>query len=208
MQFKQPALVSLVGAGPGHPGLLTVRAVECLREADLVLYDKLVPAAMLDYASPRAEKRCVVELAPRHVERYLPVREAMIEAARQGKRVVRLKGGDPCLFGRAGEEAQALREAGIPFEIVPGVTAALGAASFAGIPLTHRRHASAVAFFTGHENPDKPESALDMAVLAHFPGTLVIYMGMSRLDKIVQALIDHGKDPRTPAAAIQHATSG
>ncbi len=95
----KPALVSLVGAGPGHPGLLTVRAVECLREADLVLYDKLVPAAMLEYASPHAEKQCVVELAPRHVERYLPVRETMIEAARQGKRVVRLKGGDPCMFG-------------------------------------------------------------------------------------------------------------
>src|SRR5205085_5283660 len=121
----QPGLVSLVGAGPGHPGLLTVRAVECLREADLVLYDKLVPAAMLEYASARAEKRCVVDLAPRHVERYLPVRVAMITAARQGQRLVRLKGSDPCLFGRAGEEAQALRAAGIPFEIVPGVTAAL-----------------------------------------------------------------------------------
>jgi uroporphyrinogen III methyltransferase / synthase len=203
-----PGLVSLVGAGPGHPGLLTMRAVECLREADLVLYDKLVPATMLEYASDKAEKRCVVELAPKHVERYVPVRESMIEAARQGKRVVRLKGGDPCMFGRAGEEALALRAAGIPFEIVPGVTAALGAASFAGIPLTHREHASAVAFFTGHENPDKPESVLDMAALARFPGTLVIYMGMSRLDKIVQALIEQGKDPRVPAAAIQHATSG
>src|SRR5436853_361563 len=204
----QPGFVSLVGAGPGHPGLLTVRAVECLREADLVLYDKLVPAAMLDYASPRAEKRCVVELAPRHVERYWPVRDTMIAAARQGKRVVRLKGGDPCLFGRAGEEAQALREAGIPFEIVPGVTAALGAASFTGIPLTHRQHASAVAFVTGHEHPDKAEGTLDWSALARFPGTLVVYMGMSRLDKIVQALIGHGKDPLTPAAAVRHATSG
>jgi uroporphyrinogen III methyltransferase/synthase len=203
-----PALVSLVGAGPGHPGLLTVRAVECLREADLVLYDKLVPAAMLDYASPRAERVCVVELAPRHVERPCPVRDTMIAAARQGKRVVRLKGGDPCLFGRAGEEAQALRDAGIPFEIVPGVTAALGAASFSGIPLTHRSYASAVAFVTGHEDPDKGASALDWSALARFPGTLVVYMGMSRLDKITQALIDHGKDPRTPAAAVQNATSG
>jgi uroporphyrinogen III methyltransferase/synthase len=204
----QPALVSLVGAGPGHPGLLTVRAVECLREADLVLYDKLVPAAMLDYASPRAAKTCVVELAPRHVERHWPVRDTMIAAARQGKRVVRLKGGDPCLFGRAGEEAQALHDAGIPFEIVPGVTAALGAASFTGIPLTHRNHASAVAFVTGHENPDKVESALDWSALARFPGTLVVYMGMSRLGKISQALIYQGKDPGTPAAAVQHATSG
>src|SRR5207302_10633269 len=132
-----------------------------LRAADLVLYDKLVPAAMLEHASERAEKRCVVELAPRHVERHLPVQETMIAAARQGKRVVRLKGGDPCMFGRAGEEAQALHEAGIPFEIVPGVTAALGAASFTGIPLTHRHYASAVAFITGHEDPDKAESALD-----------------------------------------------
>ncbi len=107
-----------------------------------------------------------------------------------------------------GEEGQALHKAGIPFEIVPGVTAALGAASFAGIPVTHRQHASAVAFFTGHENPDKPESALDMGALAKFPGTLIVYMGMSRLDKIVEALIQHGKDPLTPAAAVQHATSG
>ena len=203
-----PALVSLVGAGPGHPGLLTVRAVECLREADLVLYDKLVPRSMLDYAPAQAEKTCVVELAARHVERYLPVQATMIEAARQGRRVVRLKGGDPCIFGRAGEEAQALARAGIPVEIVPGVTAALGAASFAGIPLTHRHHASAVAFLTGHENPAKPESALDWSVLARFPGTLVIYMGMSRLDKIARALIEQGKDPATPAAAVQHATSG
>jgi uroporphyrinogen III methyltransferase/synthase len=203
----QPALVSLVGAGPGHPGLLTVRAVELLREADLVLYDKLVPPAMLDYASPRAEKRCVTELAAHHVERQIPVQEMMIAAAREGKRVVRLKGGDPCLFGRAGEEALALRAAGIPFEIIPGITAALGAASFAGIPLTHRQHASAVAFLTGHENPDKAESALDWAALARFPGTLVVYMGMSRLDKIARVLIDQGKDPKTPAAVVQHATS-
>src|SRR5262249_35261030 len=162
----------------------------CLREADLILYDKLVPESMLEYASPKAEKQCVVELAPHHVERYVPVRETMIAAAKEGKRVVRLKGGDPCLFGRAGEEAQALREAGISFEIVPGVTAALGAAAFAGIPLTHRRHTSAVAFITGHENPEKDASALDWAALARFPGTLVVYMGMSRLDKIAQTLIE------------------
>ena len=154
------------------------------RAADLVLYDRLVPAVMLDYLAASAEKHCVAELGPRHVERYLPVREAMIAAARQGQRVVRLKGGDPCMFGRAGEEAQALREAGIPFEIVPGVTAALGAAAFAGIPLTHRHHASAVAFFTGHENLDKEESNLDFTALARFPGTLVIYMGMSALTRL------------------------
>src|SRR5438270_2712238 len=117
--------VFLVGAGPGHPGLLTLRAVECLRRADLVLYDRLVPPALLDHARPGAERVCVADLAGRHPERVALVHQAMIEAARAGRRVVRLKGGDPCVFGRVGEEAEALRAAGVPFEIVPGVTAAL-----------------------------------------------------------------------------------
>ena len=203
-----PSTVYLVGAGPGHPGLLTLRAVECLRQADLVLYDKLVPGVMLDYAASAAEKQCVTELAPSHDQRIVPVHERMIEAARAGKSVVRLKGGDPFVFGRGAEEAQVLRHAGIPFEIVPGVTAALGAAAFAGISLTHRAHASAVAFVTGHENPHKPESILDWHALAHFPGTLAIYMGMSRLERIVASLIAEGKDPHTPAAVVQHATLG
>src|SRR4051812_15331573 len=188
-------LVYLVGAGPGHPGLITVRGVECLRQADLVLYDKLAPAALLEYAPPRAEKVCVTELAPSHVERYVPVHETMIRAAKAGKVVVRLKGGDPTVFGRGGEEAEVLRQAGVPFEIVPGVSAALGAAASAGTPLPPRRHASAVAFVTGHETPGKPESMLDWAALARFPGTLVFYMGMSRLDRITRALVDQGKDP-------------
>lgn len=201
-------LVSLVGAGPGHPGLLTVRAVECLGEADLVLYDKLVPMRLIEELAPRAEKICVGNLGPCHSDRHVPIHDAMINAANQGRRVVRLKGGDPCIFGRAGEEAQALHAAGIPFEIVPGVTAALGASAFAGIPLTHRQHASAVAFVTGYENPDKPETALDWAALAKFPGTLVFYMGMSRIGPIVQQLIDQGKDPETPAAVVQLASTG
>ncbi len=200
--------VMLVGAGPGHPGLLTLRAVECLRRADLVLYDKLVSPWLLDFAPPSAEKCCVAELAPRHNERIVPVHETMIEAARTGRRVVRLKGGDPCVFGRGAEEAEVLAEAGIPFEIVPGVTAALGAAAFAGISLTHRACASAVAFVTGHENPNKPESMLDWHALARFPGTLVLYMGMSRIERIVNSLISEGKDPATPAAVVQNATLG
>src|SRR5262249_32604765 len=155
--------------GPGNPGYLTVRAVECLARADLVLYDKLVPPQMLEHAPPTAERVCVSDLAERHVERYAPVHHTMLEAARRGKRVVRLKGGDPFLFGRGGEEAEVLRAAGIPYEVVPGVTAALGAAACTGIPLTHRASASAVAFVTGHENPAKPESALDWQALAHFP---------------------------------------
>ncbi len=199
--------VYLIGAGPGHPGLLTLRGAECLAQADLVLYDKLVSPLLLDHA-PAAEKHCVVELAPHHDERILPIHETMIEAARAGKRVVRLKGGDPYVFGRGAEEAEVLRQAGIPFEIVPGVTAALGAAAYAGISLTHRACASAVAFVTGHENPHKPESILDWNALARFPGTLVIYMGMSRLDRIVPSLLAGGKDGQTPAAIVQCATMG
>jgi uroporphyrinogen III methyltransferase/synthase len=200
--------VFLVGAGPGNPGLLTLRALECLRQAELVVYDRLVPACLLEHAPETAERICVSDLPGGHAQRYPQVQETLIAAARQGKRVVRLKGGDPLLFGRGAEEAQALREAGIPYEIVPGVTAGLAAAAYAGIPLTDRRHASAVAFVTGHENPDKPETAIDWATLARFPGTLVIYMGMTRLPQIVQALLTHGKAPDTPAAAIEWGTTG
>jgi uroporphyrinogen III methyltransferase / synthase len=200
--------VYLVGAGPGHPALLTLRAVECLRQADLVLYDKLVSPLVLDHAPVSAEKICVAEIAAHHDQRVVPIHEAMIAAARAGRRVVRLKGGDPLVFGRGAEEAEILHQAGIPFEIVPGVTAALGAAAFAGISLTHRAYASAVAFVTGHENPHKPGSVLNWDALARFPGTLVIYMGMSRLDRIVASLVSAGKDPNTPAAAIQCATLG
>jgi uroporphyrinogen III methyltransferase/synthase len=201
-------MVFLVGAGPGHPGLLTLRAVECLGRADLVLYDKLVPARLLDHAPATARRVCVSELGGCHRQRYPHIHRAMIEAARQGQCVVRLKGGDPFLFGRGGEEAEALRQADIAYEVVPGVTAGLAAAAFAGIPVTHRLHASAVALVTGHENPDKPHSALDWALLARFPGTLVIYMGMSHLARITQALLDHGKAVDTPAAAIRWGTTG
>jgi uroporphyrinogen III methyltransferase / synthase len=202
------ATVYLVGAGPGHPGLLTLRAVECLQQADLVIYDKLVSPLVLEHARPGAKTVCVASLAPHHDQRIVPIHEAMITAARAGRSVVRLKGGDPYVFGRGAEEAEVLREAGVPFEIIPGVTAALGAAAFAGISLTHRSHTSAVAFVTGHENPHKPDSALDWHALAHFPGTLVIYMGMSRLDRIVASLITEGKDAQTPAAVVHCATLG
>jgi uroporphyrinogen III methyltransferase/synthase len=188
--------------------LLTLRGAECLAQADLVLYDKLVPARLLDHAPAAAERVSVAELTGCHSQRYPHIHRAMIEAARQGKRVVRLKGGDPFLFGRGGEEAEALREAGIPYEVVPGVTAGLAATACAGIPLTHRLHASAVALVTGHENPDKPESALDWPTLARFPGTLVIYMGMSRLLRITQVLREQGKPADTPAAVIQWGSTG
>src|SRR5229473_2010813 len=132
-QFQEPR-VFLVGAGPGHPGLLTLRAMECLAKADLVLYDRLVSPRLLDHAPAGAERVCVTELATYHVERCPHVNEMLVKAAQQGKRVVRLKGGDPFVFGRGGEEAEILSAAGIPFEIVPGVTAALAAAAYAGIP--------------------------------------------------------------------------
>jgi uroporphyrinogen III methyltransferase/synthase len=201
-------LVYLVGAGPGNPGLLTLRAAEVLGRADVVLYDKLVPESLLDYAPPAAERICVTGLAPCHAQRHTPVNDLMIARARAGKCVVRLKGGDPYVFGRGAEEAEALYRAGIPFEVVPGVTAALGTAAYAGIPLTHRALSSAVAFVTGHENPDKPESSLDWSALARFPGTLVFYMGISRLDRIAQSLIACGLDADTPAAAVHSATTG
>jgi uroporphyrinogen III methyltransferase/synthase len=202
------APVALVGAGPGNPGLLTLRAVECLAQADLVLYDRLVPSGLLEYAAAEAELVCVDELPGCHPERVPGVHQKMIEAARDGRRVVRLKGGDPFVFGRGGEEAEALAEAGVDFEIVPGVTAALGAAAYAGLPLTDRRWASAVAFVTGHEKPDKTENRVDWAALARFPGTLVFYMGMARLPQVVSNLLDHGMAPDSPAAAVQWATTG
>jgi uroporphyrinogen III methyltransferase/synthase len=176
--------------------------------ADVVIYDNLVPVRMLDHAPPSAERICVTELGPCHVERIGPIQRRLIEAARQGKCVVRLKGGDPLLFGRGAEEAEALSESGIPFEIVPGVTAALGIAAHAGIPLTHRDCASAVALVTGHENPEKGEPGLDWANLAHFPGTLVIYMGLARLATIARTLIELGKPGSTPAAVVRAGTTG
>jgi uroporphyrinogen III methyltransferase/synthase len=198
--------VFLVGAGPGNPGLLTLRAVECLSRADLILYDQLAGAQLLEHTRPGAACVCVSELGP-YAERRPLIHRAMIDAARQGKVVVRLKGGDPFLFGRGGEEAEALRAAGVAYEVVPGVTAGLGAAAFAGIPLTHRSYSSAVAFVTGHEDPAKQIPSIDWEALARFPGTLVFYMGVARLGGIASALIAHGKAPDTPAALVHWATT-
>src|SRR5262245_24294601 len=203
----EPGTVYLVGAGPGHPGLLTLRAVECLRLADLVLYDRLVPAELLDHAPPSARRLCVDELPGCHPERWPHIHRTMIDHARQGRTVVRLKGGDPFVFGRGAEEAEALREAGVPFEVVPGVTAALGATACAGVPVTHRQHASAVALITGHEQPGKPGSRLDWAALARFPGTLAFYMPVARLEAIVAALLEQGKPGDTPAAIIHRGST-
>jgi len=200
--------VFLVGAGPGDPGLLTLRGRECLAQADFVLYDQLVSHQILAMAPATAEKQGVRELAECHPDRWPHIHVRMIEEAQLGRCVVRLKGGDPMIFGRGGEEALALREAGIPYEIVPGVTAALAAGACLEIPLTHRSLASAVAFITGHEHPGKPSSRLDWKAIAAFPGTLVLYMGFSRLNSILPELVRHGMDPTTPAAAVTRASSG
>src|ERR1700726_3537461 len=170
----------LVGAGPGAPDLITVRGEQILHTAEVVVYDYLVSPELLALAPPEAE---VVYTGKKGGDggniAQAELNRTLIEHARTGKREVRLKGGDPFIFGRGGEEAEALRQAGIAFEVVPGVTSALAAGAFTGIPLTHRSHASAVALVTGHEHPGKPGSTLDWPVLARFPGTLAIYMGIS-----------------------------
>lgn len=200
--------VYLVGGGPGDPGLLTLRAVECLREADFILYDYLTSPRTLAFARPDAETLCVDQIPGDHPQRWPHIHQRIIDEARKGKIVVHLKGGDPLIFGRGGEEAEALREAGIPYEIVPGVTAAFAAGAYAEIPLTHRAHASALAIVTGHEHPGKPNSRLDWDALAKFPGTLAIYMGVARLGVIAQQLIARGKPPETPAACVHQASTG
>src|SRR5262245_26435538 len=200
--------VFLVGAGPGSPGLLTLRGAEVLGRADFVLYDQLVPERLLDFAPQASEKICVRDLPGQHPDKYPHIHKLLIEMAKAGKTVVRLKGGDPLIFGRGGEEAEALRVAGIPYEIVPGVTAALAAGAYLEIPLTHREHASAIAFVTGHEDSRKPETRLDWQALAAFPGTLAIYMGVARLGMVARELIQHGKPGDTPVIAVHKASTG
>ncbi len=195
-------LVSLVGAGPGDPGLLTLRGAERLATADVVLYDGLSNRAMLNHAG-RAERICVGKHGQTRIWRQDEVIEEILRHARAGRRVVRLKGGDPAVFARTAEEVEALRAAGIPYEIIPGITAALAAGSYAGIPVTHRRLASAVALVTGHEEPEKDSPTLDWDALARFPGTLVVYMGVTTAHAWTAGLLAGGKDPSTPAAIIR-----
>lgn len=199
-------VVYLVGAGPGDPGLMTARSLELIRSADAVFYDRLIPPGALAGAREDAE---LVYVGKQPGVPSVPQEEIgarLIEAARAGKAVVRLKGGDPFVFGRGGEEGEALRAAGVEFEVVPGITAGVAATAYAGIPVTHRDDASAVAFVTGHEDPEKGESALDWEALARFPGTLVFYMGVKRLAENAAALIAAGRDPGEPAAAIERGT--
>jgi uroporphyrinogen III methyltransferase/synthase len=198
--------VYLVGAGPGDPGLLTVRSLELIAAADVILYDRLIPDAALDGARDGAELLFVGKEGGAASVPQEQTEALMVDRARAGKIVVRLKGGDPFVFGRGGEEALALRAAGIPFEVVPGVTAGVAASAYAGIPVTHRGIASAVALVTGHEDPEKQERAIDWSALAAFPGTLVFYMGVRRLPEIAEALIAADRPREEPAAVIEAGT--
>ena len=198
--------VHLVGAGPGDPGLLTQRALALIAAAEVILYDRLIPAAALDGARCDAELLFVGKEGGGESVPQEQTEALMVARAREGRMVVRLKGGDPFVFGRGGEEALALRAAGIPFEVVPGVTAGVAASAYAGIPVTHRGMASAVALITGHEDPDKQDTAIDWNALAAFPGTLVFYMGVRRLPQIAASLIAAGRPAQEPAAVVEGGT--
>lgn len=197
--------VYLAGSGPGDPGLLTVRALELLQKCDCLVYDALVSAEVMAFANTDAEKIYVGKRGAKHAVEQPDINQILAEKAKAGKSVLRLKGGDPYLFGRGAEEALFLIERGVAVEVIPGVTAGIAAPAYAGIPVTHREHASAVAFVTGHEDPTKPESALDWASLAKI-GTLCFYMGVKNLGRISGELAKH-LSPQTPVAVIEQGTT-
>ena len=202
----QTGKVYLVGAGPGDPELITVRGVECLAEADVVLYDALAHPELLDYCRPDAERRFVGKRAGRAAARQTAINEQLLEAARAGHVVVRLKGGDPYLFGRGSEEAECLAAAGVPFEVVPGVPSPLAATAYSGISLSHRDKASSIAYLTATESPEKACSAHDFSKLATATQTLVIFMGLRKLRELMGVLMQHGRPGNCPAAVIQSAS--
>jgi uroporphyrin-III C-methyltransferase / precorrin-2 dehydrogenase / sirohydrochlorin ferrochelatase len=197
--------VTLVGAGPGDPELLTLKALRALQDADVILHDRLVPGAVLELARRDAARICVGKAAGNIGSTQEEINALLIEQAKQGRRVVRLKGGDPFVFGRGGEELQALAGAQINFTVVPGITAAVGSAAYAGIPLTHRDHAQSVTFVTGHAQESGKEP--DWRGLAMPGGTVVFYMGLARLDHIVEKLLEHGAPPARPAGIIVQGTT-
>src|SRR6185295_13010666 len=206
--MSKTGTVYLVGAGPGDAGLLTLRGLELLQRADVVIYDMLVNAELLRFAPPGAE---LISRGSRGTAEALSQEQLnalIIAKAREGKSVVRLKGGDPYIFGRGGEEAEELAAAHIPFEVVPGVSSIVAAPNYAGIPLTHRGVASTFTVLTGHEDPEKESSDLNFEEIARIPGTKVILMGLKRLREVTECLVAHGMSPQTPVAMIRRGTTG
>jgi uroporphyrinogen III methyltransferase/synthase len=199
-------MVDLVGAGPGDPSLLTLAAVDALNNADVVVVDHLIPPRVLERIPPTARRVFVGKHRGHAVLTQSEINRLLVAHARAGQRVVRLKGGDPYIFGRGAEEALYLRRAGVPFRVIPGITAALGAAAYAGVPLTHRHQASTVVLATGHHDPEDPDGPVDWTALARAPGTLVVYMGLAHLDALCRTLIAAGRPAETPAAVIQNGT--
>ena len=204
---NEPVNVALVGAGPGDPGLMTVRGLALLRRADVVVYDRLVDPRLLDEARPDAHRVFVGKASGAHTLPQPDINALLVRHAAQGRRVVRLKGGDPFVFGRGGEEAEALAAAGIPFEVVPGVSSAVAVPAYAGIPVTHRAVASSFAVVTGHEDEGKDEAAVDWSRLATAVDTLVILMGVRSLPRIAAALLEAGRAPATPVALVRWGTT-
>src|SRR5881296_2342572 len=205
---KQNGTVYLVGGGPGDLGLVTLRAKECIENADVIVYDHLANPEMLSWARDDAETLYVGKEGGESRISQNEINALLSEKAREGKQVVRLKGGDPFVFGRGAEEAQVIADAGIPFEIVPGITSSIAGPAYAGIPITHRAHNSHVTFFTGHEDPSKTESAIDYAALAKLGGTQVMLMGVERLGAITNEMLKQGVRSDLPVALIRSATSG
>jgi len=203
--MKKRGKVYLVGAGPGDPGLLTVRGLELLREAEVVVYDRLVNPVLLENVPSEATRIFAGKLTGSHSLPQEEINEILVSHAKRGRQVIRLKGGDPFVFGRGGEEAEALAEAGIPFEVVPGVSSAVAVPAYAGIPLTHRKLSSSFAIITGHE-ACKAGPSVDWGRLATAVDTLVVLMGIKNLPKIAAELLAHGKSPETPVALIRWGT--
>jgi len=202
-----PGKVYLVGAGPGDAGLITVKGRDCLKKAEVVVYDRLIDDRLLDVVPATAERIYVGKSAKVHAKEQNEINRILVEKAKEGKWVVRLKGGDPFVLGRGGEEAEALQKSGIPFEVVPGVSSSIAAPAYAGIPVTHRGISSSFAVITGHEDPSKEISSINWEHLVTGVDTLVFLMGMGNLSKIVQKLIEHRRSPQTPIALIRQGTT-
>jgi uroporphyrinogen III methyltransferase/synthase len=202
------AKVYLVGAGPGDLGLVTLRAKECIEHANVIVYDHLANPEMLSWAREDAEIVYAGKEAGKHALKQEEINALLVEKAKEGKQVVRLKGGDPFVFGRGAEEASAIAEEGIAFEIVPGITSAIAGPAYAGIPVTHRAQNSHVTFFTGHEDPAKTQGSIDYAALAKLGGTQVMLMGVERIESIARRMMEHGARKDLPVALVRWATTG